>query len=59
MSTYVNAEKLTPKVKGVEIWKIAVAIVGGLLLLLLIIFVLWVVSILYLRVDTLIIPQQA
>ena len=54
-----NAEKLTPKVKGVEIWKIAVAIVGGLLLLLLIIFVLWVVSILYLGVDTLIIPQQA
>ncbi|XP_078320563.1 integrin alpha-8-like isoform X3 [Crassostrea virginica] len=42
VSTYVNAEKLTPKVKGVEIWKIAVAIVGGLLLLLLIIFVLWV-----------------
>ncbi|XP_061179856.1 integrin alpha-8-like isoform X1 [Saccostrea echinata] len=42
VSTYVNAERLAPRVKGVEIWKIAVAIVGGLLLLLIIIVVLWV-----------------
>lgn len=42
VSTYVNAERLSPKTKGVEIWKIALAIVGGLLLLLIIILVLWV-----------------